>query len=148
MASGKATASGKDVGGQPEGFDLEQLMKAVAKLSNESESKKDTHLDWKDFEFRLSEENRLRGSDNWEMWKTAVWVALMAVGYRDGDSAKLTQVDEAKLAAAVVANVKEGPMAVVAGLTRGTEMIKRRLCGRVSREEGRKRAQREATAVG
>ncbi|RYP21441.1 hypothetical protein DL765_002231 [Monosporascus sp. GIB2] len=58
------------------------------------------------------------------MWKTAVWVALMAVGYRDGDSAKLTQVDEAKLAAAVVANVKEGPMAVVAGLTKGTEMIK------------------------
>ncbi|RYP39569.1 hypothetical protein DL768_010703 [Monosporascus sp. mg162] len=58
------------------------------------------------------------------MWKTAVWVALMAIGYRDGDSAKLTRVDEAKLAAAVVANVKEGPMAVVTSITRGTEMIK------------------------
>ncbi|RYP02654.1 hypothetical protein DL765_010708 [Monosporascus sp. GIB2] len=79
-------ASGKEpIKSQPEGFDMDQLMKAVAKLS--SESKKDIHLDWKDFEFRLSEENRLR-------------------------------------AAAVVANVKEGPIVVVAGLTRGTEMIK------------------------
>ncbi|RYP10333.1 hypothetical protein DL765_008143 [Monosporascus sp. GIB2] len=120
MVSGKAIA--KDVGGQPEGFDMERMMKVSAKLS--SESKRDIHLDWKDFESRLSEENRLRGSDIWEMWKTAVWVALMAIGYRDGDSAKLTQVDEAKLAAAVVTNVKEGPMAVVTGFARGTEMIK------------------------
>ncbi|RYP42709.1 hypothetical protein DL768_010298 [Monosporascus sp. mg162] len=74
--------------------------------------------------FDLDEENRLRGSDNWEMWKIAFWVALMAIGYRDGDSAKLTRTDEAKLAAAVIANVKEGPMAVVAGLTKGTEMFK------------------------
>ncbi|RYP62850.1 hypothetical protein DL769_007144 [Monosporascus sp. CRB-8-3] len=119
MATGKGTASGKDVGGQPEGFDMEQLMKAFAT------KKKDTYLDWTDLDFKLSEENRLRGSDNWEMWKTAVWVALMAIGYRDGDSAKLSHIDEAKLAAAVVANVKEGPMAVVTGLTKGTtEMIK------------------------
>ncbi|RYP89150.1 hypothetical protein DL769_000198 [Monosporascus sp. CRB-8-3] len=118
MATGKGTASGKDVGGQPEGFDMEQLMKAFAT------KKKDTHLDWKYFDFKLSEENRLRGSDNWEMWKTAIWVALMAIGYRDGDSAKLSHIDEAKLAAAVVANVKEAPMAVVTGLTKGTEMIK------------------------
>ncbi|RYP82466.1 hypothetical protein DL769_001659 [Monosporascus sp. CRB-8-3] len=110
MASGKGTASGKDVGRQPEGFDMEQLMKAFAKLSSENEKqKKDTHLDWKDFDFKLSEENRLRGSDNWEMWKTAVWVALIAVGYRDGDSAKLSHIDKAKLAAAVVANVKKPP---------------------------------------
>ncbi|RYP52992.1 hypothetical protein DL769_010590 [Monosporascus sp. CRB-8-3] len=80
MATGKGTASGKDVGGQPEGFDMEQLMKAFATLSNERQ-KKDTYLDWKDFDFKLSEENRLRGSDNWEMWKTAVWVALMAIGW-------------------------------------------------------------------
>ncbi|RYP71040.1 hypothetical protein DL769_004778 [Monosporascus sp. CRB-8-3] len=127
MATGKGTASGKDVG-QPEGFDVEQLMKVFAKLSSEGNAgrkKKDTYLDWKDFDFKLSEENRLRGSDNWEMWKTAVWVALMAVGYRDGDLAKLSHIDEAKLAAAVVANVKEAPMAVVTGLTKGTtEMIK------------------------
>ncbi|RYP91094.1 hypothetical protein DL770_002798 [Monosporascus sp. CRB-9-2] len=84
MASGKATASGKDVaGGQPEGFDLEQIMKVFAKLSSKSESKKDTYLDWKYFDFKLT-----------------------------------------KLAAAVVANVKEGPMAVLTGLTKGTEMIK------------------------
>ncbi|RYP60038.1 hypothetical protein DL769_008295 [Monosporascus sp. CRB-8-3] len=105
MATGKGIASGKDVG-QPEGFDMEQLMKVFAKLSNETK-KKDTHLDWKDFDFKLSEENRLRGSDNWEMWKTAVWVALMAIGYRDGDSAKLTYIDEVKLAVAVVADVKK-----------------------------------------
>ncbi|RYP47817.1 hypothetical protein DL768_006174 [Monosporascus sp. mg162] len=122
MASGKATTSGKDMGGQPESVDLEQLMKIIAKLSNDN--KKDTYLDWKYFDFKLSEENRLRGSDNWEMWKTAVWVALMAIRYRDGNSAKLTHVDEAKLAAAVVANVKEGPMAVVTGITKGTGMIK------------------------
>ncbi|RYP43799.1 hypothetical protein DL769_011517 [Monosporascus sp. CRB-8-3] len=113
MATGKGTASGKDVGGQPEGFDMEQLMKVFAKLSSESEGnagkKKDTYLDWTDLDFKLSEESRLRGSDNWEMWKTAVWVALMAVGYRDGDSAKLSHIDEAKLAAAVVANVKKPP---------------------------------------
>ncbi|RYP47563.1 hypothetical protein DL769_011308 [Monosporascus sp. CRB-8-3] len=83
MASGKA--SGKDVGGQPEGFDMEQLMKAFAKLSSEKQ-KKDTHLDWKDFDFKFREENRLR-------------------------------------AAAVIANVKEAPMAVVTGLTKGTEMV-------------------------
>ncbi|RYP71216.1 hypothetical protein DL769_004730 [Monosporascus sp. CRB-8-3] len=106
MATGKGIASGKDVG-QPEGFDVEQMMKVFAKLSNEK--KKDTYLDWKDFDFKLSEENRLRGSNNWEMWKTAVWVALMAVRYRDGDSAKLSHIDEAKLAAAVVANVKKPP---------------------------------------
>ncbi|RYP82356.1 hypothetical protein DL769_001681 [Monosporascus sp. CRB-8-3] len=123
MATGKGTASGKDVG-QPEGFDMEQLMKAFAKLSGNATKKKDTYLDWTDLDFKLSEENRLRGSDNWEMWKTAVWVALMAIGYRDGDSAKLSHIDEAKLAAAVVANVKEAPMAVVTGLTKGTEMIK------------------------
>ncbi|RYP70288.1 hypothetical protein DL769_005033 [Monosporascus sp. CRB-8-3] len=117
MATGKGIASGKDVG-QPEGFDVEQLMKAFAT------KKKDTYLDWKDFDFKLSEESRLRGNDNWEMWKTAVWIALMAVGYRDGDSAKLSHIDEAKLAAAVVVNVKEAPMAVVTGLTKGTEMIK------------------------
>ncbi|RYP28377.1 hypothetical protein DL767_007249 [Monosporascus sp. MG133] len=57
------------------------------------------------------------------MWKTAVCVALMAIGYRDGDSAKLTHIGEAKLAAAVIGNVKEGPL-VVTGLTKGTEMIK------------------------
>ncbi|RYP54934.1 hypothetical protein DL769_010267 [Monosporascus sp. CRB-8-3] len=112
MATGKATASGKDVG-QPEGFDMEQMMKVFAKLSSESEGnagkKKDTHLDWTDLDFKLSEENRLRGSDNWEMWKTAVWVALMAVGYRDGDSAKLSHIDEAKLAAAVVAPTSKKP---------------------------------------
>ncbi|RYP64555.1 hypothetical protein DL769_006632 [Monosporascus sp. CRB-8-3] len=111
MATGKATASGKDVG-QPEGFDTEQLMKVFAKLSNEGNAgtkKKDTHLDWKYFDFKLSEKNRLRGSDNWEMWKTAIWVALMAIGYRDGDSAKLSHIDEAKLAAAVVANVRKPP---------------------------------------
>ncbi|RYP47766.1 hypothetical protein DL768_006234 [Monosporascus sp. mg162] len=107
----------------PEGFDLEQLNKAVAKLSSKN-NKKDTYLDWKYFDFELSEENRFRGSDNWEMWKTAVWVALMAIKYRDGDSAKFTHLDKAKLAAAVVANVKEGPMAVVTGITKGTEMIK------------------------
>ncbi|RYP42708.1 hypothetical protein DL767_000077 [Monosporascus sp. MG133] len=100
-------------------------MKIVAKLSsNKGVEKNDTYLDWRYFDFKLGEENRFRGSDNWEMWKTAVWVALMAIGYRDGDSARLTPVDEAKLAAAVVANVKEGPMAVVAGLTKGTEMVK------------------------
>ncbi|RYP68069.1 hypothetical protein DL769_005602 [Monosporascus sp. CRB-8-3] len=126
MVTGKGTASGKDVGGQPEGFDMEQLMKVFAKLSSESATKKkDTHLDWKYFDFKLSEKNRLRSNDNWEMWKTAVWVALIAVGYRDGDSAKLSHIDKAKLAAAVVANVKKAPMAVVIGLTKGTtEMIK------------------------
>ncbi|RYP77056.1 hypothetical protein DL771_001346 [Monosporascus sp. 5C6A] len=98
-------------------------MKVFAKLSGEG-VEKNTYLDWKYFDFKLSEENRLRGSDNWEMWKTAFWVALMAIGYRDGDSAKLSRIDEAKLAAAVVANVKEGPVAVATGLTRGTEMIK------------------------
>ncbi|RYP72555.1 hypothetical protein DL769_004429 [Monosporascus sp. CRB-8-3] len=118
MATGKGTASGKDVGGQPEGFDIEQLIKAFAT------KKKDTHLDWKYFDFKLSKKNRLRNSDNWEMWKTAVWVALMAIGYRNGDSAKLSHIDKTKLAAAVVTNVKEAPMAVVTGLTKGTEMIK------------------------
>ncbi|RYP93463.1 hypothetical protein DL770_000347 [Monosporascus sp. CRB-9-2] len=108
MVSGKATASTKDAEGQPETVDLEQLMKVVAKLSDENVEKKDTYLDWKYFDFKLGEENRLRGSDNWEMWKTAFWVALMAIGYSDGNSAKLTPIDEAKLAAAVVANVKEG----------------------------------------
>ncbi|RYP82188.1 hypothetical protein DL769_001738 [Monosporascus sp. CRB-8-3] len=67
MASRKTTASGKDVGGQAEGFDMEQLMKAFATLSNEGQ-KKGTYLHWKDFDFKLSEENRLRGSDNWEIW--------------------------------------------------------------------------------
>ncbi|RYP49383.1 hypothetical protein DL768_004889 [Monosporascus sp. mg162] len=74
-------------------------MKVFAKLS--SESKKDEYLDWKYFDFKLSEKDRLRGSDNWEMWKTAVWVALMTIGHRDGDSAKLTHIDEAKWAAAL-----------------------------------------------
>ncbi|RYP52444.1 hypothetical protein DL769_010677 [Monosporascus sp. CRB-8-3] len=78
MATGKATASGKDMG-QPEGFNMEQLMKAFATLSNERQ-KIDTYLDWKNFDFKLSEENRLRSSNNWEMWKTAVWVALIAIG--------------------------------------------------------------------
>ncbi|RYP91409.1 hypothetical protein DL770_002454 [Monosporascus sp. CRB-9-2] len=100
-------------------------MKAFAKLSNETvEKKRDTYLGWKHFDFKLSEKNRLRGSDNWEMWKTASWVALLAIGYHDGDSVKLTRTDEAQLAAAVIANVKEGPMAVVAGLTKGIEMFK------------------------
>ncbi|RYP63775.1 hypothetical protein DL770_009300 [Monosporascus sp. CRB-9-2] len=103
---------------------MEKLIKVFAKLSSESERKKNTYLDWKYFDFKLSEKNRLQGSNNWEIWKTAVWVALMAVGYRDGDSAKLTYVDKAKLAAAVVANVREGPMAVVTGFTKGTEIIK------------------------
>ncbi|RYP62245.1 hypothetical protein DL770_009621 [Monosporascus sp. CRB-9-2] len=91
MASGKATASGKDVGGQPEGFDIDQLMKVFAKLSSKSESKKNTYRDWKYFNFKLT---------------------------------KLTHIYEAKLAAVVVVNVKEGPMAVVTGLMKGTEMIK------------------------
>ncbi|RYP80353.1 hypothetical protein DL769_002502 [Monosporascus sp. CRB-8-3] len=83
MASGKATASSKGAaGGQPEGFDLEQMIKVFAKLSNET-VEKDTHLDWKYFDFKLT-----------------------------------------KLAGAVVANVKEGPITVVTGLTRVTEMIK------------------------
>ncbi|RYP67864.1 hypothetical protein DL769_005653 [Monosporascus sp. CRB-8-3] len=124
MATGKATASGKNVS-QPESFDMEQLIKAFAKLSSESESKqqkKDTYLDWKDFEFKLNEENRLRGSNNWEIWKTVIWVALIAIKYRNGNSAKLTHIGKAKLAAAVVTNVKEAPMAVVTGLTKGTEI--------------------------
>ncbi|RYP46170.1 hypothetical protein DL768_007565 [Monosporascus sp. mg162] len=93
-------------------------------MAESAENKKDTHLDWKYFGFKFSEENRLRGSDNWEIWKTEVWAALLAIRYHDGDLAKLAHTDEAKSAAAVVDKAKEGSMAVVTGLTKGTEMIK------------------------
>ncbi|RYP74303.1 hypothetical protein DL769_004047 [Monosporascus sp. CRB-8-3] len=93
MATGKRIASGKNVG-QPEDFNMEQLIKAF------TTKKKDTYLDWTDLNFKLNEENRLRSSNNWKIWKTAIWVALMAVGYRNA------------------------PMAVVTGLIKGTEMIK------------------------
>ncbi|RYP77418.1 hypothetical protein DL771_001213 [Monosporascus sp. 5C6A] len=64
--------------GQTEGLGLEQLMKAFAKLSSENaEKKRDTYLDWKYFDFKVSEENHLRGSDNWEMWKTVFWAVDM-----------------------------------------------------------------------
>ncbi|RYP81725.1 hypothetical protein DL769_001875 [Monosporascus sp. CRB-8-3] len=108
MVTGKGIASGKDVG-QPKGFNMEQLIKAFAKLSGNATKKKDTYLDWKNFDFKFSKENRLRGSNNWEMWKTAVWVALITVRYRNGNSAKLNHIDKAKLAATVIANVKKPP---------------------------------------
>lgn len=101
-------------------LDLERVMKAFAELP--SKGKKTTHLDWSNHSFRMADENQLTGDDNWEMWKTAFWVALMSTGFTKDDVYKLTSIDDAKVANIIIGNIKDGPMAVVAGLVKGTDM--------------------------
>lgn len=81
-----------------------------------------THLDWTSFTFKMTDENQLQGDSNWEMWKTSFWVALKGAGFRNGDDGKLTEVDEAKIAGTIISNIKGSPLAVIAGIERGTEM--------------------------
>ncbi|KAI2621936.1 hypothetical protein GGS26DRAFT_584004 [Hypomontagnella submonticulosa] len=85
--------------------------------------KVETYLDWADFDFKLDKDNRLSGPENWEVFKTAISVALQTVGYKDELRPYLTPVDEAKIAKAILGAIREAPMAAVAGLTKGTEML-------------------------
>lgn len=104
-----------------DGLDLEQLLKLLVALLP-SKKKNSTYLDWAGFSFRMTDDNQLIGDDNWEMWKTSFWVAITGTGYQKGDEGQLTHIDEAKIAGAIVSNVKKGPLTVVAGLSKGTEM--------------------------
>ncbi|RYP53056.1 hypothetical protein DL768_001911 [Monosporascus sp. mg162] len=58
------------------------------------------------------------------MWKTAFWVALASIGYTGSNSDRFTATDEARMATNVITNVKDGPMAVISGLTKGTVMLR------------------------
>lgn len=85
-------------------------------------SKVVTYLYWTNFTFKMTEANQLLGDSNWEMWKTSFWVALMGAGYVAGAETNLTSIDEAKVATAIINNIKDGPMAIVASINKGTEM--------------------------
>jgi hypothetical protein len=103
---------------------IQQLQNQVTRLSESpSPAPAALSISWNEFYFKLPKELKLRGVDNFKVWHEALVVAMRAVGYRSG--IPLTEADETKLAQAINSNVREGPLRLVSGLRRGSDMVAR-----------------------
>ncbi|KAI1494710.1 hypothetical protein F5X96DRAFT_665605 [Biscogniauxia mediterranea] len=72
---------------------------------------------------KLSRELHLSGPDNWFIWYEAFAVAMRSIGYTS--DVVFTDVDNAKMANIIVANITEELLQLVSGLRRGTQMIEK-----------------------
>lgn len=99
---------------------IEQLQKETGWSKKISRSQ--SLIAWHKFDLILREEDHLQGSSNWELWHARFRTELSSIGYKD--TPFLKAADESKLATLILANIREGPKVLVAGMDKGTLMLK------------------------
>ena len=90
-------------------------------LDAEDDLGNDTLLDWANLQWKPHFSSFLKGNKNWVAYKEALLLQLRCIGYKP--RMQLTPLDEVKLAALIQRTSTPEATSLVAGMTKGTDMM-------------------------